>query len=44
LVVLARADEVELLGLGTDSAGRFPDVPADVAPDDAPMIWAPRDP
>jgi anti-sigma factor RsiW len=43
-VVLAKADEVEFLGIGTDLAGRFPDVPTDVAPDDAPMLWAPRDP
>jgi hypothetical protein len=44
VVILARADEVEFLGIGTDLAGRFPELPTDVAPDDAPMIWAPRDP
>jgi hypothetical protein len=43
-VVLAKADEIEFLGIGTDLAGRFPELPTDVAPDDAPMIWAPRDP
>jgi hypothetical protein len=44
MVVLAKSDEVEFLGIGTDLAGRFPEFPTDVAPDDAPMIWAPRDP
>jgi hypothetical protein len=44
LVVLARADEVEFFGIGTDPTGRFPEVPAEMAPDDSPMIWAPKDP
>lgn len=44
MVVLARADEVEFFGIGTDGLGRFPEMPTDVAPDDAPMIWAPKDP
>ena len=44
LVVLARADEVEFFGIGTDPSGRFPDVPTEMAPDDSPMIWAPKDP
>jgi anti-sigma factor RsiW len=43
-VVLAKADEIEFLGIGTDLAGRFPELPTELAPDDAPMIWAPRDP
>ena len=43
-VVLAKADEVEFLGIGTDLAGRFPELPTEVAPDDAPMICSPRDP
>jgi len=44
MVVLARADEVEFFGIGSDPSGRFPEVPTEVAPDDAPMIWAPKDP
>lgn len=44
LVILARADEVEFFGIGTDPSGRFPEMPTEVAPDDAPMIWAPKDP
>jgi anti-sigma factor RsiW len=44
MIVLARADEVEFFGIGTDPSGRFPEVPTEVAPDDAPMIWAPKDP
>jgi anti-sigma factor RsiW len=41
-VVLAKSDEVEFYGIGSDPAGRFPEVPVEAAPDDAPMIWAPR--
>ena len=44
LVILARADEIEFLGVNTDSFGRFPEMPFEVAPEDAPMIWAPKDP
>jgi hypothetical protein len=44
MVVLAKTDEVEFLGVGNDVAGRFPEVPADAAPEDAPVLWAPRDP
>lgn len=43
-LVLARADEIEFHGVGSDLAGRFPEVPNDPAADDAPMIWAPREP
>jgi anti-sigma factor RsiW len=43
-VELAKADEVEFLGVGSDVAGRFPEVPADPAAEDAPVLWAPRDP
>jgi anti-sigma factor RsiW len=41
-VVLAKSDEVEFYGIGSDPDGRFPLMPLDPAPDDAPMIWAPR--
>jgi anti-sigma factor RsiW len=44
LIVLARADEIEFFGVNTDPSGRFPEVPTEVAPDDAPMIWAPKEP
>lgn len=44
MVVLARTDEVEFFGIGSDPAGRFPEVPTEAAPDDAPMIWAPKEP
>jgi anti-sigma factor RsiW len=43
LIVLARADEVEFLGIGTDLAGRFPEFPTEAAADDSPMIWAPKE-
>ena len=35
LVVLARIDEVEFFGVGSDLAGRFPEIPTEAAPDDA---------
>jgi Putative zinc-finger len=44
LLTLARADEVEFYGVGSDVAGRFPEVPSDPSSLDAPMIWAPRAP
>jgi anti-sigma factor RsiW len=44
LVRLARADEIEFLGVSTDLDGRFPEMPVEVAPDDSPMIWAPKEP
>ena len=44
LVVLARADEIEFFGVNTDPDGRFPEVPVEVAPEDVPMIWAPKAP
>ena len=42
-VILARADEVEFHGMGSDADGRFPDDPLTADP---PVIWtpAPRDP
>lgn len=43
LVVLARSDEVDFLGIGADLAGRFPDLP-EAAPEDPPMLWAPKEP
>jgi hypothetical protein len=41
LLILAKADEVEFLGVGNDPDGRFPAVPFDPQAADAPMIWAP---
>jgi hypothetical protein len=42
VVLLAQADEIVYFGVGSDLAGRFPEVPADPNAQDAPMIWAPR--
>lgn len=42
LVLLANADEVEIFGVGSDLAGRFPDLPTDPDPDDRSVLWAPR--
>ncbi|HEX3152018.1 MAG TPA: hypothetical protein VHR66_28350 [Gemmataceae bacterium] len=42
--VLARADEVEFFGVGSDLAGRFPERPADPATEEIPNLWAPREP
>jgi hypothetical protein len=44
LVVLAKADEVEFFGVGSDLAGRFPEIPSDSAAEDAPVLWAPQEP
>jgi hypothetical protein len=44
LLTLARADEIEFHGVGSDLAGRFPEVPSDPSSTDAPMIWTPRAP
>ena len=38
LLILAKADEVEFLGVGNDPDGRFPAVPFDPQAADAPMI------
>jgi hypothetical protein len=42
IVLLAQADEIVYFGIGSDLAGRFPEVPADPNAQDPPMIWAPR--
>jgi Putative zinc-finger len=42
IVLLAQADEIVYYGVGSDLAGRFPEVPADPNAQDPPMIWAPR--
>lgn len=39
-VVLAKVDEMEFFGMGSDHAGRFPEVPSAV---DTPLLWAPGD-
>jgi hypothetical protein len=44
LLQLARFHEIEFHGIGSDLAGRFPEVPSDPHPEDVPMIWAPREP
>lgn len=41
---MARFGEVEFLGIGSDLAGKFPQVPTDSASEEIPMIWAPRAP
>jgi hypothetical protein len=41
---MARFGEVEFLGIGSDLAGKFPEVPTDSATEEIPMIWAPRAP
>lgn len=43
-LLLARADEIEFHGVGSDVAGRFPEIPSTLAAEEAPMIWAPRAP
>ena len=43
-VILAKADEVAVHGVGPDADGKFPDFPADPAAPDAPIVWAPREP
>jgi len=42
IVLLAQADEIVYFGVGSDLAGRFPEVPADPNAQESPMIWAPR--
>jgi hypothetical protein len=42
--LLARFGEIEFHGIGSDLAGRFPEMPNDPSPEDIPMIWAPREP
>jgi anti-sigma factor RsiW len=44
VLVLAERSEIAFLGVGNDLAGRFPALPDDPNTEDAPMIWAPRDP
>jgi hypothetical protein len=44
MFLLARFGEIEFHGIGSDLAGRFPEMPIDPHPDDIPMIWAPREP
>ena len=41
ILLLARSNEVNFHGLGSDPDGRFPSNPADSNP---PMVWAPRRP
>jgi len=41
---MARFGEVEFLGIGSDLAGKFPEIPTDSATEEIPMIWAPRAP
>jgi hypothetical protein len=40
----ARFGDVEFYGIGSDLAGRFPEMPSDPMTEEIPMIWAPRDP
>jgi hypothetical protein len=43
-MALARFGEVEFYGIGSDIAGRFPEMPADRNTEDIPIVWAPRAP
>ena len=43
-LVLAERGEIAFLGVGNDLAGKFPALPDDPNTEEAPMIWAPRDP
>ncbi len=43
-LVLARAHELEYIGVGSDADGRFPDVPRDPTSDEAPLLWTPPAP
>jgi anti-sigma factor RsiW len=44
MLVLAERGEIAFLGVGNDLAGKFPTLPDDPNTEDAPMIWAPKDP
>ena len=41
VLVLAGMDELDFIGVGSDLAGRFPELPGEI-PDEAPLLWAPR--
>ncbi len=41
---LAGFGDVEFYGVGSDLAGRFPELPTDPSTEEIPMIWAPRAP
>jgi hypothetical protein len=43
-VVLARTDEAEVIAVASDPEGWKPEPLPDTGPDDAPMIWSPRNP
>jgi len=43
-MALARFGEVEFYGIGSDLAGRFPEIPTDRNTEDIPIVWAPRAP
>ncbi len=43
-LVLARAHELEYIGVGSDADGHFPDVPRDPTSDEAPLLWTPAAP
>lgn len=43
-LILARAHELEFIGVGSDDHGRFPDVPADPTAEHAPLLWTPSPP
>jgi anti-sigma factor RsiW len=43
-LLFATIDEVEFFGVGSDLAGRFPERPGDPAFEEAPLLWAPREP
>lgn len=43
-MALARFGEVQFYGVGSDVAGRFPDLPSDANTEEIPIVWAPRAP
>ena len=43
-MALARFGEVQFYGVGSDVAGRFPEVPNDPNSEEIPIVWAPRAP
>lgn len=43
-IILARAHELEFMGVGSDEHGRFPEVASDPKADHAPLLWTPSPP
>jgi hypothetical protein len=43
-MALARFGEIQFYGVGSDIAGRFPELPNDSNTEEIPIVWAPRAP